>query len=154
MSLIFTLLHVFSCPKNMDQCSQSIWDLRRWLCWQDTRPSKRLWSTMPRSLETEISIPYSMISTKEMVRKWCVRNFFLGNVFLLLSKEAHWIYFQVLYSPMVTLGKRWGVLLSLRWEILEWAKGSLKTKSLRNVVTWLKNLKNTKVKFSLQMKYV
>ncbi|XP_078126608.1 cytochrome P450 2K1-like isoform X2 [Sander vitreus] len=55
------------CPKNMDQCSQSTWDRRRWWSWQDTGQSNRLWSTMLRSLETERSLPYSMISTKEMM---------------------------------------------------------------------------------------
>ncbi|XP_078126609.1 cytochrome P450 2K1-like isoform X3 [Sander vitreus] len=59
--------HLNSCPKNMDQCSQSTWDRRRWWSWQDTGQSNRLWSTMLRSLETERSLPYSMISTKEMM---------------------------------------------------------------------------------------
>lgn len=54
----------------MDQCSQSTLDGRRWWSWQDTGQSNRLWSTTLRSLETERSLLYSMISTKNMVRMY------------------------------------------------------------------------------------
>lgn len=130
----------------MDQCSQSTLDRRRWWSWQDTVQSDRLWSTMLRSLETERSLPYSMISTKKMVKKWLFVCF--TGPFLSLSWQTNRFCFQAYYFPMVTRGKKWGVLLYLHWEILGWAKGLVRRESSKNVVTWLKNLSNTKVRIS------
>lgn len=59
---------VFSYPKSMDQCSQSTLDLRKWWSWQDTRQWERLWLIMLWNLETEKSLPYFTILTKDMVR--------------------------------------------------------------------------------------
>ena len=61
------------------------------------------------------------------------------------QEKLNLIYFQVYYLPMETHGKKWGVLLWPHLETLEWGKGWVKTKLLKNVTTWLRNLKNLMV---------
>ncbi len=57
-----------SFPKNMDQCSLSIWDPRKWWSWRDTRQLRRHLSTVLLSLETEVHCKLCMNLIRDMVR--------------------------------------------------------------------------------------